>query len=97
MALRWNYTLGTGELVVSKTWLLDGTQIALERAMTILSDDRFAVIKTEVATLIIKNVSELEDAIVLCAVQTSVALWKYAIRLEITAEKFMPVTADGIF
>ena len=97
MALRWNYTLGTGELVVSKTWLLDGTQTALESAMTILSDDRFEVIKNEVATLIIKNVSELEDAIALCAVQTSVALWKYAIRLEITGEKFMPDTADGIF
>ena len=97
MALRWNYTLGTGELVASKTWLLDGTQIALEGAITILSDNRFDVYKNEVATLIIKNVSELEDATFRCAVQTSVGLWKYDIRLEVTGEKFMSATADSSF
>ena len=97
MALRWNYTLGTGELVASKSWLLDGTQIALEGAITILSDDRFDVIKDEVATLIIKNVSELEDATFRCAVQTSVGLWKYDIRLEITGKKCMSDTSEGSF
>ena len=97
MALRWNYTLGTGELVASKTWQMDGTQIALVGAITILSDDRFDVNKNEVATLIIKDVSELEDAIIQCAVQTSVGLWKYAIRLEIRGEKCMSDTAEGSF
>ena len=65
--------------------------------MTILSDDRFAVIKNEVATLIIKNVSELEDAIVLCAVQTSVALWKYAIRLEIQVRSLCQILRTAYF
>ena len=97
MALRWNYTLGTAELVVSKTWLMDGTQIALAGAITILSDDRFVINKNEVATLIIKNVSELEDATFRCSVQTSVGLWKYAIRLEITGEKCMSDTSEGSF
>ena len=89
VTLRWNYTLGTGELVVSKSWLLDGTQIALIGAITIISDDRFDVNKNEVATLIIKNVSELEDATFQYAVQTSVGLWKYDTRLEITGERWI--------
>ena len=89
MALRWNYTLGTGELVASKSWLLDGTQIALIGAITIISDDRFDVNKNEVATLIIKNVSELEDATFRYAVQTSVGLWKYDTRLEVTGERWI--------
>ena len=89
VALRWNYTLGTGELVASKSWQLDSTQIALVGAITIISDDRFDVNKNEVATLIIRNVSELEDATFQCAVQTSVSLWKYEIRLEITGERWI--------
>ena len=97
MALRWNYTLGTGELVASKSWQMDGTQFASVGAITILSDDRFDVNKNEVATLIIKNVSELEDATIQCAVQTTLGLWKYEIRLEIRGEKSMSDTAEGSF
>ena len=87
MALRWNYTLGTGELVLSTAWQLDGTQIAAVAAITIISDNRFDLNKKEVATLIIKNASELEDATIQCVVQTSVGNWKYNIRLEITGER----------
>ena len=89
VALRWNYTLGTGELVLSTAWQLDGTQIALIGAVTIIGDDRFDVNKNEVATLIIKNVSELEDATFRYAVQTSVGLWKYDTRLEVTGERWI--------
>ena len=87
MALKWNYTLRTGELVLSTAWQLDGNQIAAIAAITIVSDDRFDVKKSEVATLIIKNVSELEDATIQCLVQTSVGNWRYNIRLEITGER----------
>ena len=87
MALKWNYTLGTGELVISKSWLLDNVQIAAVAAITIINDDRFDLNKKEVATLIIKNASELEDATIQCVVQTSVGNWRYNIRLEITGEK----------
>ena len=87
MALKWNYTLGTGDLVISTAWQLDGTQIAAITAITIVGDDRFDVKKSEVATLIIKNVSELEDATIQCVVQTSVGNWRYNIRLEITGER----------
>ena len=87
MALRWNYTLGTGEVVVTKTWALDGTQIAIVGGITLINDDRFDVNKSEVATLMIKNVSELEDATIQCVVQTNLGISKYNIRLEITGER----------
>ena len=89
MALRWNYTLGTGELMSSTAWELDGTQIVFVfvTGVTKIKDDRFDVDKSEVATLIIKNVSELEDGTFLCTVQTDEGGWKYKIRLEITGEK----------
>ena len=87
VALRWNYTLGTGEVAVTKTWALDGTQIAIVGGITLINDDRFDVNKSEVATLMIKNVSELEDATIQCLVQTNLGIWKYNIRLEITGER----------
>ena len=87
MALRWNYTLGTGELVLSTAWQLDGTQIAVVAAITAIIDNRFDVNKSEVATLIIKNVSELKDATIQCVIQTNLGNWRYNVRLEITGEK----------
>ena len=87
MALRWNYTPGTGELVASKSWTMDGVQIALVGLVTTINDDRFAVDGEEVATLIIKNVSEIEDATFQITVQTTANVWRYKIRVEITGEK----------
>ena len=97
VALRWNYTLGTGELMSSTTWELDGTQIIFVSVTGVkrIKDDRFDVNKSEVATLIIKNVSELEDGTFQCMVQTDVGSWKYRIRLEITGEKCRSDTSDG--
>ena len=89
MTLRWNYTLGTGKFVIFTAWQLDGTQIAVIAAITVINDDRFDLNKSEVATLIIKNVSELEDATIQCTVQTSVGYWKYNVRLEITGERLI--------
>ena len=97
MALRWNYTLGTGEFLASTVWRLDETQIAFVGPQTVISDNRFDVKESEVATLIIKNVSELEDVTIQCVVQTSQDTWKYYIRLEITGEKFKSDNSDGSF
>ena len=97
MALRWNYTLGADEFLSSTTWELDGVQIVFVAAITKIKDNRFDVNKSEVATLIIKNVSELEDANIQCMVQTDVGSWKYNIRLEITGDKFKSFTSDGSF
>ena len=87
MALRWNYTLGTGEIVASKNWNMDGVQIALVGLVTSINDDRFAVDSEEEATLIIKNVSEIEDATIQFTVLTTINTRKYRIRVEITGEK----------
>ena len=73
--------------MLSTSWLLYGTQIAAVAAITIISDNRFDLNKKEVATLIIKNVSELEDATIQCVIQTSEGNWRYNIRLEITGER----------
>ena len=99
VALRWNYTLGTGELMSSTAWELDGTQIVFVfvTGVTRIKDDRFDVNKSELATLIIKNVSELEDATFQCMVQTDLGLWRYRIRLEITGEKCRSDTSDGSY
>ena len=97
VVLRWTYRLGTGEFLSSTGWQLDGTQIAFAGIQTVISDNRFDVNKSEVATLIIKNVSELEDATIQCVVQTSLGNWRYNIRLEITGEKCMSDTSDGSF
>ena len=87
VALRWNYTLGPSELVITKKWELDGKQIAIAFVITQINDDRFDVNKSEEATLIIKNVSEMEDATIQCSVQTNLGDWKYNVRLEITGER----------
>ena len=87
VAMRWNYSLGTGELVASKIWTMDGVQIALVGLVTRINDDRFAVDSEEVATLIIKDVSEIEDATIQLIVQTTINIWKYKIRVEVTGEK----------
>ena len=98
MALRWNYTLGTGELVASKIWHMDGTQIAVVGLVTTINDDRFAVDSEEVATLIIKDVSEIEDATFQHTVVTTINTWKYKIHVEITGEKSCKLdTLDGSF
>lgn len=99
VALRWNYTLGTGEFLSSTAWKLDKTQIVFVSVtgITGIKDDLFDVNKSEVATLIIKNVGELEDATIQCVVQTDVGNWKYDIRLEITGEKFKSDTWNGSF
>ena len=89
--------MGPGEVAVLKTWSLDGTQIAILGGITTINDDRFDVNKSEVATLMIKNVSELGDATIQCAVQTNLGIWKYNIRLEITGENCVSDTSDGSF
>ena len=83
VALRWNYTLETNEVLFSVIWVLDGTQIAAAAPVTVIKDDRFDLNKSELATLIIKNVSEVEDVTIQCQVQTIEGIWKYNIRLEI--------------
>ena len=98
-ALTWNYTLGTDEFLSSTAWKLDGKRIVFVSVtgLTRIKDDRFDINKSEVATLIIKNVSELEDATIQCSVETDLGDWRYNIRLEITGEKLKLDTSNGSF
>ena len=103
MALRWNYVLGDGEMLLLTRWTIGVNQIAAltPTPAVIIKDNRFAVNKSEVATLIIKNVSDMKDVTIQCAVQTSEEIWKYKIRVEITGERklnffFLTVTLGAI-
>ena len=87
VVLSWNYTLETNEVLFSTVWVLDGEQIAAVAPVSVIKDDRFDLDKSELATLIIKDVSEFEDVTIQCQVQTIEGIWKYNIRLEIVGEK----------
>ena len=89
MALRWNFVLGGSEILLLTSWTIGGNQIAVltTTPAVIITDDRFAVNKSEVATLIFKNVSDIKDVTVQCSVLTSEDTWKYKIRVEITGER----------
>ena len=90
VALKWNYTLGSGEVLIVTAWNIDGGADVGTLTTTpaaIVFDDRFVISTTEVATLIIKNVSDVKDATFQCRVQTTKGTWRYNIRVEITGEK----------
>lgn len=88
VTLRWNYVLGDGEIQYVTLWTIDNNQIASISAASqvVIKNHSFAVNKSEVATLIIKNVSAIKDVTIQCRVQTSQDLWKYNIRVEITGK-----------
>ena len=87
-ALRWNYTLGSGENVALTSWKMDETDIGLltTAPSAIVYDNRFIISTSEVATVIIKNVADIDDATFQCEVRTSVDAWRYRISVEITGE-----------
>lgn len=87
MALRWNYTLGSGETVIITQWKIDEGDIAILTSVPTVYDNRFIISTSEVATVIFKNVADINDATFECSVQTSVDAWKYKISVEITGER----------
>lgn len=89
VSLRWNYTLGSGETVLLTSWKIDETDIGFLTTVPTATvyDNRFIINTSEVATVIIKNVSEINDATFECKVTTSVAPWKCKISVEITGER----------
>ena len=89
VALRWNYTLGSGETLALTSWKMNHFDIGFLTTVpsAVGYDHRFIISTSEVATLIIKNISDIGDATVECKVQTSVDAWKYRIHVEITGER----------
>ena len=89
VALRWNYTLGSGESLALTSWAMDETDIGLLTTVpsSTVYDNRFVISTSEVATVIIKNVADIDDATFECKVQTTMSPWKYRISVEITGER----------
>ena len=89
VALRWNYTLGSGETLALTSWKIDTTDIGFLTTVpsAVVYDHRFIISTSEVATLIIKNVSDISDATFECKVRTSVDAWKYQIHVKIKGKR----------
>ena len=87
MALRWNYTLGSGEVLALTQWKIDEASIGFLTTVPTVYDNRFIISTSEVATVIIKNVADISDATFECQVTTSKGVWRYKIRVEITGER----------
>lgn len=89
MALRWNYTLGSGETLALTSFRIDESDIGFLTTVPTATvyDNRFIISTSEIATLIIKDVADINDATFECKVQTSVGSWKYKIIVEITGKR----------
>ena len=90
--LRWSYTLSSGS-VLSTTFSLrlnDGRFDGIGTTSGIFNKKdyrtRFDISGSEVATLIIKNVTEREEAVYQCTLLTDLNQWEYRIQVIVTGE-----------
>ena len=92
VALRWNYTLLSGSLILTTFSLRsnDGSFYDIGTTSDIFNKNdyraRFDISGNEVATLIIKNVTEREEAVYQCKLTTDSNTWSYRIRVIVTGE-----------
>lgn len=99
VALRWNYTLSPGSdlrftsfVITSHDGSVDsvGNIFHLDGKITIYDrydyQARFNISRTEVATLIINKVTEREETVYRCVLQTVTNTWRYRIRVIVTGE-----------
>ena len=90
--LRWNYTLLSGLLIVTTFSLTsnDGSFDDIGTTSGVFNKNdyqtRFDISGSEVATLIIKNVTEREEAVYQCKLLTDSNTWSYRIRVIVTGE-----------
>ena len=92
VALRWNYTLTSGSLVLTTFSIDDGSldDIGTKSGSnpTIFNRNdyrtRFDISRSEVATLIINKVTEREEAVYQCQLSTVSNTWRYRIRVIVT-------------
>ena len=95
VALRWRYTLTSGSLVSTRFSIDDGSfdDIGIKiggNAVVFGRNDyrtRFDISRNEVATLIINNVTEREEAVYQCEIVTTDSnAWRYRIRVIVTGK-----------
>ena len=91
--LRWNYTLLSGTVLLTTFYIDDGASddigITVNGGITAINNRndyqaRFAISTSEVATLIINNVTEREEATFQCKLTASGNTWAYNIRVNVT-------------
>ena len=92
MALRWSYILSSGSNLLSTGFSIDDGgfdnigKIFHGSGITTVFDKkdyrtRFNISRSEVATLIINRVTEREEAVYECGLQTATNNWRYRIRV----------------
>ena len=96
MALKWSYTLLAGSLrATSFSIRLNDDSFndigTISGVNTIVFNKhdyrtRFDISRSEVATLIINNVTEREEAVYQCELATDSNQWRYKIRVIVTGE-----------
>ena len=90
--LSWSYTLSSGSLIFTtfSLRLNDGSFDDIGTTSVIFKRHdyrtRFDISGSEVATLIIKNVTEREQAVYQCKLTTDSNTWSYRIRVFVTGE-----------
>ena len=98
VALRWNYTITDGSVLVTTTFSIDDGSISDDIGSIFHSLDtttifdrnnyksRFNISRSEVATLIIYRVTEKEEAVYQCQLETTSGKRRYKIRVIVTGE-----------
>ena len=96
VALRWSYTLSSGSVFIT-TFAIRLNDGSFNDIGTILGGNtlifdrnnyttRFNISRSEVATLIINEVTEREEAVYQCKLTTGSNTWSYRIRVIVTGE-----------
>ena len=99
MALRWSYILSPGSNLQSTGFSIDdGGFVSIGKifhgiGVTTVFDTkdyrtRFNISRSEVATLIINRVTEREEAVYHCELETTMNNWRYGIRVIVTGENY---------
>ena len=98
MALRWNYTLSAGSNLLVTTFNIiddgnsDDIGILFSGNIAAVNDrndyrTRFDISTSEVATLIIKTVTEREEAVYQCRLTVVASTWTYEINVTVLGKK----------
>ena len=98
-SLTWNFTL-SGEILDRVTFEIDDTRIGKKTSSGIVSiDDKlnfrehFDISRSDPATLIIYNVTEVDEAVFLCDVETDQTRWKDNIKVQVVGKSMVKITA----
>ena len=91
----WNFTL-SGEILDRVTWQIDGLRIGRKTSSGIIVieptsnfQERFGISASDPATLIIHKVTEADEAVFTCDVESNVKTWADEIQVQIDSESMI--------